>query len=166
MAVAFLTAVTTVAAQNRGPQLPPPPSGDTSGDVGWGRYQDTRQGPEQTERLSRTIKAGSNTWLDLANISGDIDLSGGSGGEIVIDAIKRVRARQARAQDLLAALSVEIVEWPGRVEVRTVYPRGDRRGSAWVDYTVRVPADTSVSLKSVSGDIRVSNVKGEWVSRA
>ena len=53
------------------------------------------------------------------------------------------------------------MERPGRVEVRTVYPRGDRRGSAWVDYTVRVPTDTSVSLKSVSGDIRVSNVKGE-----
>jgi DUF4097 and DUF4098 domain-containing protein YvlB len=130
-------------------------------DAGWVQYQDTRQGPEQTERLSRTIRAGSNAWLDLANVSGDIDLSTIPGNDIVIEAVKRARDRDGRARDLLASVSVDIVERPGRVEVRTVFPRGERRGSAWVDYTVRVPSGTSVNLKSVSGDIRVTSLKGE-----
>jgi hypothetical protein len=115
-----------------------------------------------TERVSRTIRAEAGTWLDVANISGDIDLSVGSGRDIVIDAVKRARGRDGRARQLLDTVSVDIVEGPGRIEVRTVYPRGgERRGSAWVDYTVRVPADISVNLKSVSGDIRANSLKGE-----
>ena len=45
-----------------------------------------------------------------------------------------------------------------RVEVDTVHKRGSR---AWVDYTVIVPAGTTVDVKSVSGDVQVSNVRGE-----
>ncbi len=157
MALAFLTAATAARAQGAMPDAPT----SRSIDVEWGRYQDQRQGPEQVERSSRTIKAAANAWLDLANISGEIDVAAVSGTDIVIDMVKRVRARDAGAQELMSALSVDIVERPGRVEVRTVYPRGERRGSAWVDYTVRVPADTSVNLKSISGNIRVTAVKGE-----
>jgi hypothetical protein len=157
IAIVAICAATAGTAQDRGPQPQSPPSVD----AGWARYQDTRQGPEQTERVSRTIRLSSDTWLDLANSSGDIDLSVGAGRDIVIDAIKRARGRDGRARDLLASVSVDIVERPGRVEVRTLYPRGEGRGSVWVDYTVRVPASTSVNLKSVSGDIRVTNLKGE-----
>jgi hypothetical protein len=149
--------VASAAAAQGGAPPPSPPAVD----AGWARYQDARQGPEQTERLSRTIRIESNTWLDVANISGDIDVTAGAGSDIVIDAIKRARARDGRARDLLSSVAVDIVERPGRVEVRTLYPRGEGRGSVWVDYTVRVPADTGVNLKTVSGDIRVANLKGE-----
>ena len=69
------------------------------------------------------------------------------------------------AKRLLQALRVDINNFNGRVEVRTIYPRRGSYGgnsiSASVDYVVSVPVGASVALKSISGDISVSNVKGE-----
>lgn len=124
------------------------------------RFQEERRGPEQTERFSRTVRAGRAGALQLSNVSGDIVVTGGGGDEIKIEAVKRARHRdESEAKRQLSSLSIEVMEGGGRVEVRTVYPRWSNRLS--VDYTVTVPSGASVDLKSVSGSIRVSNVKGE-----
>jgi DUF4097 and DUF4098 domain-containing protein YvlB len=126
------------------------------------RYQDSRLGPEQTEKFSKTIKTGRGSTLDLQNVSGSITVTGASGDNIVIDAIKRVRARDdARAKAMLMALEIRLDERPGRVTVRTIYPRAMTTTLAAVDYTVRVPQDAAVDLTSISGDLRVTNVNGE-----
>lgn len=125
------------------------------------RYQDARFGPEQTETFSRTLRAGRGVTLDLQNITGSITVTGAAGDDIVIEAVKRARARDAqRAKAILAALDIRLEERPLRVTIRTVYPRIGS-GSAAVDYTVRVPQDAAVVLNSVSGDLRVANVRGE-----
>lgn len=134
---------------------------------GWyERYIEARQGPEQIEKVSQTYKVGDGAVLDLSHLAGDIRVTGGGGSEIKIDATKRVRHRDAdEAKRLLEALRVEINNFNGRVEVRTIYPRRTTvRGngmSASVDYVIAVPAGTAVALKSISGDVSVSNVKGE-----
>ena len=134
---------------------------------GWfERYQDSRQGPETTERVLQTFKVGADGALDLAGISGDVRVTGGSGNEIRIEAVKRVRHRSAdEAKRLLQDLRIEMTNVNGRVEVRTLYPRrgsyGERGLSARVDYTVAVPAGVTVSVKSISGDVVVSGVRGE-----
>jgi hypothetical protein len=126
------------------------------------RYQDARFGPEQTEKFTRTIKAGRGATLDLQNIAGSITVTGITGDDIVIEAVKRVRARdEARAKALLAEMEIRVDDRAGRVIVRTTYPRRTTAASAAVDYTVRVPQDASVDLSSVSGDLRVTNVKGD-----
>jgi hypothetical protein len=126
------------------------------------RFQDSRLGPEQTERFSKTIKAGRGATLDLQNISGSIVVSGTSGENITIEAVKRTRARdETRAKALLREIEIQVMERPGRVSVRTAYPRVSGGVSAAVDYTVAVPIDASVDLSSISGDLRVTNVKGE-----
>lgn len=126
------------------------------------RYQDSRLGPEQTEKFSKTVKAGRGTTLDLQNVAGAVTVTGAPGDEIVIDAVKRVRARDTdRAKSLLTNLEIRIDDRPGRVTVRTFYPRAMGNVSAAVDYTIRVPQDTAVDVSSMSGDLRVSNVKGE-----
>ena len=51
-------------------------------------------------------------------------------------------------------------ERSGRVEVRTEYPRR-RNWSGGVDFNVSVPRDASVTLRSVSGTVKVTNVNGE-----
>src|SRR5690242_4261517 len=93
--------------------------------LGWfERYQDSRQGPEQIEKFSQTYKVGDGAGLDLSQISGDIRVTVGSGSEIKIDATKRVRHRSPEeAKRLLAALRIDINNFNGRVEVRTIYPR-------------------------------------------
>jgi DUF4097 and DUF4098 domain-containing protein YvlB len=125
------------------------------------RYQDSRHGPEQTETWSRTFKVGPNGSLDLTNLAGEVVVTGGPGEEIRVDATKRVRARDAAAaKQLLSSLTIDAVENGGRVEVRTVYPR-THDISAEVDFTVQLPATAALSVHTVSGDIRVSKVKGE-----
>jgi len=135
--------------------------------TGWfERYQDSRQGPETTDRVLQTFKVGADGALDLTGISGDVRVTGGSGSEIRVEATKRVRHRSAdQAKRLLADLRVEMTNVNGRVEVRTLYPRrgsyGERGISARVDYVVTVPAGASVAVKSISGDVVVSGVRGE-----
>jgi DUF4097 and DUF4098 domain-containing protein YvlB len=130
------------------------------------RYSEQRQGPEQVEKFTRSIKVGDGAVLDLSHLAGDVRVTGGSGSEIKIDATKRVRHRDAdEAKRLLEALRIDVNTFNNRVEVRTIYPRRtETRGnsiSANVDYVIEVPSAVAVVLKSVSGDLTVSNVRGE-----
>jgi DUF4097 and DUF4098 domain-containing protein YvlB len=125
--------------------------------------QDSRQGPEQTERFTQTYKVGADGALDLQNIAGDVRVTTTRGNEIVIEAIKRIRHRDTEeGKRLLGQLRIEATQVGNRVEVRTIYPRVSGRGlSAGVDYTVTVPLNTIVSVKTISGDVAVTGVRGE-----
>ena len=130
------------------------------------RYVEQRQGPEQIEKFTRSVKVGDGAVLDLSHLAGDVRVTGGGGSEIKIDATKRVRHRDAdEARRVLEALRIEVNSVNNRVEVRTIYPRrtGTRGNSisANVDYVIEVPAGVGVSLKSVSGNLTVLNVRGE-----
>jgi DUF4097 and DUF4098 domain-containing protein YvlB len=126
------------------------------------RFQESRQGAEQTETFSGTYTLGSDGSLDLTHIAGDIRVTTGRGNEVRIDAIKRVRHREsAEARRLLSALRIEVTQVGGRIEVRTVYPRVNRGFNGSVDYTISVPQSAAVALKTVSGDVSVNGVHGE-----
>ena len=125
------------------------------------RRFDDRRGEEATEAFTRTARLGRTGTLDLQNVAGDIVITGGGGDSVRIEATKRVRARDAaEARARLADLLIEVTERPDRVEVRTEYPRRrDFYGS--VEFTVAVPSGAAVTVQSVSGNIRVTNVDGE-----
>jgi DUF4097 and DUF4098 domain-containing protein YvlB len=127
------------------------------------RYQDTRQGPEQTETFTGTYSVGADGALDLSQVAGNVRITPGRGNEIRIEAVKRVRHRDAdEARRLLSQLRIEVEQVGGRVEVRTMYPRSRGRGSsASVDYTITVPATAGVTVKTISGDVFVQGVRGE-----
>jgi DUF4097 and DUF4098 domain-containing protein YvlB len=157
----LLSAATTAAAlTHRSPH-----ADDTPRATWLDRYQDSRQGPEQTDRVVQTVKVGRTGTLDLSNISGDVRVTGSGGDEIIVEAVKRVRHRDPdEARRLLQQLRVEIVTVGDRVEVRTSYPRrgsGERGVSARVDYTISVPSGAAVAVKTISGDASVAKVTGE-----
>lgn len=159
LAVPLSGATTEAAFTPRSPH-----AGDTPRATWLDRYQESRQGPEQTDRVVRTVKVGRTGTLDLSNISGDVRVTGTGGDEIVIEAVKRVRHRDAdQARRLLQELRVDIGTVGDRVEIRTSYPRrsGGERGSARVDYTISVPTGAAVSVKTISGDASVTKVSGE-----
>ena len=124
------------------------------------RRDEVRRGPEYTDKLSKTLRLGKNGTFDLQNLSGDIAVTGGAGNDVRIEATKRVRhPNESEARALLQSIEVRMEERNGNVEVRTNYTR--RNWSGGVDYTVSLPRDANVVLRSVSGDIRVTTLNGE-----
>lgn len=114
-----------------------------------------------TERFSKTVHLDENGTFDLSNIAGTIVVTGGSGRDVTIEAIKRVqRPNQNAARALLDTIDIQVVEQANRVEVRTVYPR-PRNFPGSVDFTVSVPEDARVTIRALSGNVRATNVRGE-----
>jgi hypothetical protein len=126
-----------------------------------GNRFDGDRGPEFTEPFSKTVRIGRNGSLDLSNVAGDITVTGGGGDDLKIDAVKRVRQRsEQEARAILSAIQIVIDQRGSQVDVRTEHP--DRRNSPGrVDYTVALPDSSNVSLRTISGDVRVSNIRGE-----
>jgi DUF4097 and DUF4098 domain-containing protein YvlB len=124
-------------------------------------YQGRERGPEQTERFTRKVKVGRDGRVSIQNISGDIVVTGGSGDEVSIDAVKRTRGDRSE----LATLDIVVEERAGRVEIRADHERGGfarnrRGGSGSVDFTVAVPASAALDVRSVSGSVTVTGVRG------
>lgn len=119
-----------------------------------------RDRQEQTERISRRLRIGRDGRVTIANISGDIAVTGGGGDEVSIEAIKRTRGDRSELSDV----EVVIEERAGRVEIRAEHvrfrDRGRRGDSASVDFTVSVPASASLDVHSVSGTVKVTGVRG------
>jgi len=82
-----------------------------------GAYQGRDRGREQTDRVSRKVKLGRDGRVSISNISGQIVVTGGSGDEVTIDAVKRARGDQGQ----LANVRVVVDDRPGRVDIRTEY---------------------------------------------
>jgi len=119
-------------------------------------YQGRNRGPEQTEHFSRKIKIGRDGRVTVANIAGDVVVTGGSGDEVSIEATKRTRGDKSE----LGNVQITVDEHAGRVDVRTENVPPNDHDRVWVDFTVTVPASASVELHSVSGNLRISGVQG------
>ena len=115
---------------------------------------------EVTERFSKTAHLDQNGTFDLTNISGNIVITGSSGRDVTIEAVKRVqRPNPNAARALLQMIDIQVAEQANRVEVRTVVPR-PRNFPGSVDFTIGVPDETNVTLKMMSGNVRATNISG------
>jgi DUF4097 and DUF4098 domain-containing protein YvlB len=130
------------------------------------RYQQGRE--EQTDRQTKTFKIGSDGELTLGNVAGDIVVTRASGSEATVEIVKTARARTVEdAREQLGLVTVNVTERNGRAEVKTVYPNNDERRNnrrnfnVSVAYTVSTPANTRLTIGSVSGSIKVSDIKGD-----
>jgi DUF4097 and DUF4098 domain-containing protein YvlB len=133
------------------------------------RYQRGGEREEQTERTTRVLKIGSSGELDVSNIAGDIVVSRGNGNEATVEIVKTARARTAEeAREMLRLVQVEADERNARGEIRTRYPTAPRmragRGNninVTVAFTITVPAGTRLTVKSVSGSVTITDIKGD-----
>jgi hypothetical protein len=87
-------------------------------------------------------------------------VNGVSGEDVRIEATTRVHEREEEARALLESVDIVVSEGAGRVGVRTEYPR-QQAYDAEVEYVIAVPQGTRVTLRVGSGDIAVSNLRGE-----
>ena len=113
--------------------------------------------------------------LDLQLVHGSVQIVGGEGSRVVIEAVKRVRASNYdEAQEVADHIEIKTRLKGTQVEVRTNYLTMVRRGrSFWqklfgsgsdapgnVEYTITVPYRTDIRVTSVAGKISVSSVEG------
>jgi DUF4097 and DUF4098 domain-containing protein YvlB len=110
----------------------------------------------QTEKFAKTVALPKGGAVEIANISGDITITAGSGDQVVIDATKK-----GRTADELKSVTIEVASSGNRVEIRTNYPEGRRNISVSVDYVITLPKSAAVTVKSISGDERITGVEGE-----
>ena len=94
--------------------------------------------------------------ISIANVSGEISISGYSGTGVVVTAYREGRDRTA----------VEIVDQssPGKVVLGVQYPHDGGNYDASVRFVVQVPSGSNYqfeSLSTASGDIKVSGVAGD-----
>jgi hypothetical protein len=121
--------------------------------------------PEVTERFSRTVRLGAKEGFELATGVGQVVVTGTSGDDVRIDAVKRVRnANSDAGRALLQSVNIRITERGGLIEALTEF--SGRREPVFVDYAVSLPTRASVSIKTIGGVIRVTNVKGELRAEA
>jgi len=133
-----------------------------------GRRDDNNR-EEQVERTTKTFKLGASGVLGLGNIAGDILVTRGTGADTTVEIIKTARARDVNdARDMLQLVQVEVTERGGRADVRTRYPGGEegrrnnrRNVNVSVAYTVSSPAGTRISIESISGNVKITDIKGD-----
>jgi hypothetical protein len=132
---------------------------------------------EQVERTTRTLKLGADGVLALGNIAGDIVVTRAGGSDATVEIVKTARGRDVNdAREQLQLVQVEVTERSGRADVRTRYPgpnpgpksnnderrNNNRRNfSVSVAYNVTAPAGTRLSIESISGSVKVTDIKGE-----
>ena len=121
----------------------------------------------QEERVSRTLKIGGRGELTIANLAGDIVITRRGGDEVQIEAVKVARARtDEEARAMLPLVTVDFTERSGRGEATVTYPhehqeRTRRHANVSVSFTVSAPENTRITVKTLSGGITVSDIKGE-----
>jgi hypothetical protein len=123
---------------------------------------------EQVERTTKTFRLGDGGSLSLGNIAGDITVTRGSGDETTVDIVKTARGRDAAdAREMLRLVTVDAAERAGRAEIKTHYPgdewrrNGRRNFNVSVTYTVTAPSGTRLAVESISGSVKIVDIKGD-----
>ncbi|MBA3232129.1 MAG: DUF4097 family beta strand repeat protein [Acidobacteria bacterium] len=116
---------------------------------------------EQTDRVTHTLKIGANGELDLFNLAGPTTVTRGSGNEAIIEIVKTARgASPEDAREMLRFVTVSVLGRGSRAEIKTQYP-AQRRLHVTVAYTVSAPANTRLTVRSLSGSIKVTDIHGD-----
>jgi len=116
---------------------------------------------------SQTFTVAGPATLTVKNTAGNVTVIGGTGHEIVVDMHKMAwGADQADANNQLARLTVNMtqtgnavsvqVEPPIEVDLIHIGP-----GSAFVIFTITVPADTAVTVGNDFGNVTLSDTQGD-----
>ena len=129
--------------------------------------EDSRE--EQTERFTKTLRLGQNGTLEVGNIAGDITIVKGGGGDATVEVVKVARGRTVDdAKQQLPLVQVDVIDRNGRGEVRARYPHSDdwrqsgrRNLNVTVSFNITAPAGTQINVNTISGDVRITDIKGE-----
>jgi DUF4097 and DUF4098 domain-containing protein YvlB len=113
---------------------------------------------KETETIDRTVSIGQRGTLKLKNFSGDIHITGTSGGDVVVHAVRRA------TRERLDNIKLDITASGSSVTIEA-----NKRDSNWrdrnnnvveTDFEIKVPQGTTLDLDSFSGKVDVRGVTG------
>ncbi len=116
------------------------------------------------EKIERTFETGEQCELTVENVQGEIEVSGWDRPEVQVTAVKRGNGD----------IQVDIGADGPRVWVRTKKEPSGRwlswlrtdKGMAEVNYDIKVPRTSQISLKGVNGAIGVTDITGTVYAKA
>jgi DUF4097 and DUF4098 domain-containing protein YvlB len=114
------------------------------------------RGPRETETVDRTVPLPANGTLRLKTFSGRVRITGTSGDQVVIHAVRR--ATRERLQDI----RLEITQAGSTVEIDANHRVVERRNDNVVetDFDIQVPARARLDIKTFSAPVTVVGVNG------
>jgi DUF4097 and DUF4098 domain-containing protein YvlB len=114
------------------------------------------RGPRETETVDRTVPLPANGTVRLKTFSGRVRITGTSGDQVVIHAIRR--ATRERLQDI----KLEVSTAGGTVEIDANHRVVERRNDNVVDteFDIQVPSRARLDIKTFSAPVTVTGVNG------
>ncbi len=118
------------------------------------RDRDDDRGPRETETVDRTLPMPAGGTLRLKTFSGRVKITGGSGNQLVVHAVRR--ATRERLNDI----KLEITQSGSTVEVDANHRVVERRNDNVVetDFDIQVPPGTRLDVKTFSANVTVIGV--------
>lgn len=123
------------------------------------RDRDQDRGPRETETVDRTLSLAPGGTLRLKTFSGRVTITGSSGNQVVIKAVRR--ATRERLNDI----KLEITQSGSVIDIDANHRTVERRNDNVVetDFDIQVPTDVQLDLRTFSAPITVTGVKGDVV---
>src|SRR5829696_391937 len=120
------------------------------------RDDDRARGPRDTETIDRTLPMPAGGTLRLKTFSGRVKITGGSGDQLVVHAVRRA------TRDRLDDIKLEITQSGSTIEVDANHRLVERRNDNVVetDFEITVPAKTRLDVKTFSAPVTVIGVNG------
>lgn len=115
-----------------------------------------------TFEFHREIPVDEHPILFLYNISGKIIIKSHSEDEIIVDALKVIKARSLeKAEELAQKIKIEIKKDEEEVNIQTKYPRSRflKSFSAGVNYEISVPPRTKLNIRTTSADVELKDIE-------
>ena len=118
------------------------------------RNRDRDDGPRETETIDRTLTMPAGGTLRLKTFSGRVKITGGSGDQVVVHAIRRA------LRDRLNDIKLEMTQSGNIVEIDANHRLVERRNDNVVetDFEITVPSKTRLDVKTFSADVTVIGV--------
>jgi DUF4097 and DUF4098 domain-containing protein YvlB len=114
------------------------------------------RGPRETETVDRTVPLPANGTVRLKTFSGRVRITGTSGDQVVIHAVRR--ATRERLNDI----KLEVTTAGSTVEIDANHRVVERRNDNVVDteFDIQVPSRARLDIKTFSAPVTVTGVNG------
>jgi len=134
-------------------------------------------GTEYTFDYQKIVEVEEPIVLNLYTVKGNVTVTGGSDGQVIVEAVKKVRGTNSdEAEEVADHIEIKVKPGKHKVEVETHYMKMvNRSRSFWskllgaggsdsygeVDFNITVPTRTSVSIMCLDGEVAISSVEGQ-----